>query len=324
MNDDQVDEFLRGDVPSESPEARERARLRLHAAIARESAPPVRRPHRLVGLAAAAVIAVAALLVLQVVLPPGPGGPSLSAAQEIRKLGRLSVRQEPLTPGPTEFIYTHMVELTDQAQGDFRMEYDLAVEADVTFWIGRDGSGRRETTLQRVDFISQLDRENWVKAGSPPLPQVGPTDPERFARGELTYYSVETLPTDPEELRRALEKGDVIKNGEGDVTLLSAIGTLLAQENLSTELRQALFEVASTIPTVAVHYDVTDHSGRPAVSVTATDASGDTKLFFDQSDAQLLGTSFDYPAADGHPAFTEWHVYLESGVVSKIGEHPAG
>ena len=71
-----------------------------------------------------------------------------------------------------------------------------------------------------------------------------------------------------------------------------------------TGTRSALLEVAATIPTVTVEYDVKDYAGRPAVAVTATDESGDSKLFFDPSSAQLLGTSVDYPAADGRPAFS--------------------
>jgi hypothetical protein len=161
-----------------------------------------------------------------------------------------------------------------------------------------------------------------MEAGSPPLPQVGPTHPVRYERGELTYFAVESLPTDPEELRSALDKQVGITTEAADVALLSYIGTLLAQENLTPELRQALFDVAATIPSVSVRDDATDHSGRSAVAVTATDVSGETSLFFDRSNAQLLGSSVDYPAADGHAAFTEWHVYLGSGIVSKVGERP--
>jgi hypothetical protein len=83
-----------------------------------------------------------------------------------------------------------------------------------------------------------------------------------------------------------------------------------------------LFDVAATIPSVTVQYGVEDHAGRPAVSLTATDESGDSTLFFDRSDAQLLGSSFELPAAAGRPVLTQWTVYLDSGVVSKIGERP--
>ncbi len=266
---------------------------------------------------------VAAILVLQVVLPPGSGGPGLSAAQEIRRLGRLSVANEPtIALGPSQYVYVQTLDWTKQAQGDLSIEYDIAVEAKTEFWIAKDGSGRRDTTLQQVNFVSELDRDNWVQLGSPPLPQVGDTDQARYAPGDLHFFTVEGLPTDPEELRRVLEKGNVIDIGDGAVNVLSSIGSLLSQENLSPELRLALFEVAATTPGISVQYDVTDPQGRPAVSITATDVSGDTKVFLDQSDGRLLAFSVDYPAGEGHAAFTEWHVYLESGIVSKIGERP--
>ena len=323
MNDQQLDDLVRGSVPLESLEARERARLRLRAAIAREDVAAMRRRRRVVGLIAAAVLAMVGILVLQVVLPPGSGGPRLSAAEEIRKLGRVSADQEPLTPGPDGYIYSHYLEQRQQSYGGERNQYIFDVRADVESWLGNDRSGGRDTTIEQVGFVSPLDRENWVKAGSPPPPAVGPTEPERYGPGELAVFAVDQLPTDPVALRNAIEKGDVIGTAPGDVNLLKTIGTLLSQENLSPELRQALFEVAATIPSVTVQYDVKDYVGRSSVVVTATDESGDSKLFFDQSSAQLLGTSVDYPAADGRPAFTEWRAYLDSGIVSQIGDRPA-
>jgi hypothetical protein len=322
MNDQQLDDLVRGSVPRESLEARERARLRLRAAIAREEVAPIRRRRRVLGLVAAAVVAIVGILVLQIVLPPGSGGPRLSAADEVRKLGRLSADQELLNPGPDGYIYSHYLELRPQSYGGERNQYIFTVKADVEFWLGNDRSGGRDTTIEQVGFVSPLDRENWIKAGSPTPPAVGPTEPERYGPGELAVYAVDQLPTDPEALRNAIEHGDVIGTAPGDVNLLKTIGTLLSQENLSPALRQALFAVAATIPSVTVQYDVKDYAGRPAVAVTATDESGDSKLFFDQSSAQLFGTSVDYPAADGRPAFTEWRAYLDSGIVSSIGERP--
>jgi hypothetical protein len=155
------------------------------------------------------------------------------------------------------------------------------------------------------------------------LPEIGLTKTEPYSSKGLPYYKVDTLPTDPTELRIALEKGDVIETGQGDANLLVAIGILLSQDTLSPELRAALFELAASIPSVSVEYGVKDFVGRPAVSVMASDGSVDTKLFFDQVDARLLGYSVDTPPAEGRPAFTDSTVYLDFGIVSKIGERPA-
>jgi hypothetical protein len=324
MNDHRVDDLLRGSVPSESSEARERARIRLRRAIAQESAASAPRRHRrpLVALVAAVIVAVVSAIVLQITLPPGSGGPGRSAADEIHELGRLSTGQQPLRLGPDDYIYSHILEFRPQSVEGQGGEYILAIKADVESWYAKDGSGGRETTYQEVEFVSPLDRDNWVEAGSPSLPEVGTTDTERFSPGELAIFAMEGLPTDPDNLRTALQNDVVIATGEGDVSMLSSIGSLLGQENLSAELRQALFDVAATIPSVTVRHGVVDDVGRPAVSVTATDASGDTTLFFDQEDARLLGSSGDHPPAEGHPPFTEWRVYLDSSLVSDIGQRP--
>jgi hypothetical protein len=322
VNDHKIDGLLRGAVPAEATKARERARTRLRAAIGREMAPPLRRRRRLAPLVAAALLVVGGLLALQIALPPGPGGPRLSAAEEIGKLGRLSLDQRALKLGPDDYLYTHVLEFRSQSYGDQSSEYVLAVKAEVESWYASDGSGARETTYRDVVFASPLDRENWVKAGSPPVPEVGVSDSERFSSGELAIFAVEDLPTDPDDLRTALENDVVIETGGGDVSMLSSIGSLLSQENLSGDLRRALFEVAATIPSVTVQYEVADEAGRAAVAVTASDVSGDTRLFFAESDARLLGSSVDYPPEDGHAPFTEWRVYLDSGLVSDIGQRP--
>jgi hypothetical protein len=322
MNDDKVDQLLRGNVALESPEARERARMRLRAAIAREESSHARRRRRFLSLAAAAAAVVVGLLVLQVLLPPGSGGPRLSAAEEIRHLGHLSVAQASIQLGANEYIYRHYLEHSRQSPSD-EVDYNLAETANVESWFANDGSGVRETTLRDVEFESSIDHQNWVNAGSPALPEVGLPKHERFAPGELAFFAVETLPTDPAQLRSALQNDDVIDTGEGDANLLGSIGILLSQENLSPELRQALFEVAASIPSVSVQYGVKDYAGRLAVSVMASDGLVHTILFFDQSDAQLLSTSVASPPADGRPAFTEWTAYLESVIVSRIGDRTA-
>jgi hypothetical protein len=315
MNDHEIDELLRrGNVLLEDLDARERARVRLRALIAHEEAAPARRRRRLLGLVAAAAAVVVGLLVLQILLPPGAGGPRLSAAEELRRLGRLSTALKSVGVGPNDYVYSHTLEHAKQTPTD-EGDYNLAVTMEVETWLATDGSGARETTPRQVVLASSVDHQKWLDAGSPPLPEVGKTTPERFSANGLPYYAVETLPTDPTALRNALDSGDVIETGEGDANLLVAIGILLSQDTLSSELREALFEVAASIPSVSVEYGVKDNSGRPAVSVMASDGSVDTKLFFDESDARLLGTSVALPPAEGRPAITGWTVYLVSGIV---------
>ena len=111
---------------------------------------------------------------------------------------------------------------------------------------------------------------------------------------------------------------DVIEPAPGDDNELATIGTLLAQEDGDGALRQALFEVAATIPSVTVTNDVVDPLGRPAVEVSVVDTNGTTSLLFDPIDAHFLGRSRT-PPADDRPLLTQWQAYEYGAIVSGIG-----
>jgi hypothetical protein len=324
---DRIEDFLRGDVLAEDPAARERARVRLRALMALEGArrPTVRRRSRLPAFAAASLAAAIVLLVLQQLLPTGPAGPGSSAAAEIRQLGRLSSEQASLEMGAADYLYRREEAVVPESSdvigsGEFTLRTHVVVER----WIMPDGSGRMRTVYESVDFASPGDRQAWQAVGSPELPATGgpPTEVD-YPRASLVFYAVDQLPTEPAQLELALSQGDVIEEAPGDANRLSTIGTLLAQGNASSDLRQALFEVAAGIPEIVVDEHATDPIGRAAVSVSVTDASGQTVLFFDAIDASLLGTSRSHPATDEATGSTEWHAYRAWGVASAAGERPS-
>jgi hypothetical protein len=324
---DRIEELLRGDVPAEDPAARERARVRLRATIGFENVrPPARRSPRLAAFAAASVAAAVVLLLLQLLLPVGRVGPQLSAAAEIRQLGKLSSQQPSIELSESQYIYRREEEDGPERYGFVGegIEYTLRIHAIVESWVSPNGSGRTRTIYQSVEFASLKDREAWQAAGSPQLPTTGePPMDVVYPRGGLTFYAVDELPTEPAALEMALSKGDVIAEAPGDANHLSTIGTLLAQGDASSDLRQALFEVAAGIPGVVVDNEATDPVGRPAVSVSVTDPSGETRLYFDPIDASLLGTTRSHPATDEGPESTDWHVYSAWGVVSDVDERPS-
>lgn len=325
MTSDRIEDLLRGDMPAQDRVAQERARVRLRAAIAlEETRPPVRRSPRLAALAAASLVAAVVLLLLQLLLPLGPAGPQLSAAAEIRQLGKLSSQQASFQIGASDHLYRREEQVRQERNVAIwaSSEYSLRIYAVVESWIAHDGSGRTRTSYQSVDFASEEDRQAWQAAGSPELPSIGEPIDEDYAGGGLPFYAVDELPTEPAALRHALSEGRVIAAAPGDVNLLSTIGTLLAQGNASQDLRQALFEVAARIDGVAVDHQATDPIGRAAVAVSVSDPSGETRLYFDPIDASLLGSIRSHPADSGS-AGTEWHAYLESGVVSAIGDQPS-
>jgi hypothetical protein len=321
---DQIEELLRGGVPSEDPFAKERARIRLRALMMPdEKRPGIRRRSRLAAFAAASLAVAVVLLVLQLLLPIGPAGPQLSAAAEIRQLGRISTNQARVEMGSSDVMYhrydeAHREESVSTTSGT---KFAIDVQVEIETWVASDGSGRTVTTYQDVAFPTLSDHEGWEQAGS--TPAVGDVVPQRASAGDLPLYHVDKLPTDPSALLGALNDGSVIEPAPGDINVLSTIGTLLAQQDLPDDLRQALFDVAASLPGVAVERDVQDHGGRPAVAVSVTDGSTRTRLFFDPSDASFLGRDITYPSDGDRPGAIEWRAYLDSGIVSAIGERPS-
>jgi hypothetical protein len=313
-------------VPPEDRIARERARERLHAVIELEHArSPARGRPRLAAFAVASLAAAIVLVLLQLLLPIGPAGPRLSAAAEIRQLGRISSQQTSLEVNDSEFLYRREEE--DGRRGYMfigaNIEYTLRIHAIVERWIASDGSGETRTTYESVEFASAEDRQSWRAAGSPELPAIGTPIEEDYTKGGLPFYAVDELPTQPDTLEQALSEGQAIAPAPGNADRLSTIGTLLAQGNASPALRQALFEVAAGIPGVVVDRQATDPIGRAAISVSVTDPSGTTLLFFDPIDASLLGSLRSHPATDEGPGSTDWQTYQAWGVASTVGERPS-
>jgi hypothetical protein len=327
MNSRHVEVILRGDIPTEDRVARERAleRLRISMAAAEEnvSRPKVfRRP----GWWVAAAAAVAALVVgLQFVLPPGSGGPS-SAAAEIRELGRVSAAQSSLQLGASDVLYRRYEETRPESVTNIvsGSAYVTRVHVMVESWLMRDGSGSEQTRyLDDEELVSEADRQAWIEAGSPQLHVAGDVAVATSKERELHYYPVEQLPTNPDELRATLISGSVIERSDNDRDMLYAIGTLLAQQNLSGDQRTALFEVAAKIPNVTITIDTVDPAGRPATEVSLGPSTDAAHLFFDPNTATLLGQSEEFSPGDGRPALIQSEAYLVTDVVARVGDRPA-
>jgi hypothetical protein len=318
-----VEEILRADLPPADPTAREQAHARLLAKIEREA--PRRYRKRLLTLVGSVAAAVVAFLVVQALLPPGQGGPPPTAAVELKQLGVLStgLRVADFTPG--SYLYVRLERRVPLAftstVGD--QSYTLLSSATTDTWTAEDGSGTRIIRYDEVSFASDADRVAWMNAGSPAIPESGQRVAETFPRGELPVYPVERLPADPGKLRLALDDGTVIEPAPGDANLLFTIGTLMAQQTLPSDVREAMFEVAAQIPGVRVDDGASDPIGRAATAVSVTDDSGTTTLFFDPADASLLATSRTHPASETSTATLAWQAYEESGVVQKAGALPA-
>ena len=124
-------------------------------------------------------------------------------------------------------------------------------------------------------------------------------------------------------MRTALSDGDVIEPAPGDFNLFATIGTILSQEDVPSDLRQALFEVAASIPSVNVEHAVPDPLRRPAIAVSFSDHVGTTRLYFDPEDARFLGRSESIPSEEGRPGILDWRAYVARGLVEELGDRPA-
>jgi hypothetical protein len=319
VNPSKAEEILQSSRPPDTA-ARERARARLRARVDLEASPPRRRPVlTVVGTVAAVVVA---LVAVQAFLPPGWGGPHTSAAAELEQLESLSagLSVAELSPGSYLYVRSELSGPMVYASAAGGGSYTLDVSSTSESWMEADGSGSRVTTYDDVSFASDGDRAAWKGAGSPPIPEGGQRVSESFGPGELPVYPVERLPADPDQLRRAIEDGSVIERAPGDANLLFAIGTLMAQQTLPSDVRQAMFEVAAQIPGVAVDDTSTDPLDRSAEAVSVTDDSGTTTLFFDPLDASLLAASRTHPSSVDSPATTTWQAYVASSVVNRIDQ----
>ena len=322
MSRDLIDDLVRGDVVERDEAARDRARLRLRSAIEDETR-SARRGRRWLSVIAATLWVAIAILVAQVWLPSGRGGLDPGAATELQRLGEISSNRSASAVLSHQYIYRRYVEVRREVGESVSTgrTYAIDLRVELEAWISSDGSGRTQTTYHEVSFASAQDQANWKEAGTPEIPKVGETVPVNYESGQLEYYRLEELPTDPNALRQALADGKVIESAPGDVNELSTIGTLLAQEDGDGDLRQALFDVAATIPNVTVTTDVVDPLGRPAVELAVTDATGETSLFFDPVDAGLLGRAIAIPEEE-RPPITQWQAYEQSSIVSRIGDRP--
>ncbi|TMM23165.1 MAG: hypothetical protein E6F95_06380 [Actinobacteria bacterium] len=301
-----MDEFERIREALGAPEADDAAKARAWARIQREITmeqpsptgaapapvsergrrPPLRRRHAvLLGIAAAiAFIAI----VLQVVLPSGSGGPSVSAAAELRRLADLAATIQPVGPG-TGYLYTD-VESEGIGSGEdvtSGLSWDFLVRERLQTWVSADGAGRQVTTVDRVDFAAPADRTRWVQAGRPPLPT---SAVERYGPGGLPIYHVASLPSDPEELRRAIHAGHVIEEPPGPLGIFTGIGDLLAQPNTPSDVRHGLLELAAETPGITLDQAITDPLGRPGEGFTFQVAPSMETLIIDPGTANVLAT----------------------------------
>jgi len=308
-------------APERDDAAKARARERLGRRIEEESrsgtsapgtlggrAPrPAHRRRYTVLIGVAAALAFGAI-VLQVVLPSGQGGPAVSAASELRRLAGLASTIQPIEPG-AGFLYTDVETQGIESGEDLGsgLSWDLLVRERLQTWVAVNGSGRQVRTVQRVDFATPQDRTRWIRAGRQPLPA---SSVDRYGRRGLQIVDVESLPSDPQGLRRAIHAGRVIEEPAGPLGVFTGIGDLLAQPNTPPDVRRGLLELAAETPGVTLRSGITDPLGRPGEGFTFEVEPSTETLIIDPDTGRLLAT-----VGVDERGRTSWSAYVRAATV---------
>lgn len=293
------------------------------------------------GLAAAAALVVA--LAIPVLLPDAPGGADRAAAAALRRAAAVAARQPPDSwPGPGEYLYTRSraVETYYYAVGDGLPNFTYVVPGVYEDWRSLDGSGRHRYVYDQVRFPSPMDRAAWIAAGSPKLHEDMIEGDRVYGPGEMHMFDLSSLPTDPEELLRAIEEREVIGGPPGDWETFMLIGDLL-HEPAPPQVRSALFEAAALVQGIE-YLGRREVAGRRGVVIAYTHGGMREERIFDQATGEMLGerlvvidpdevleiTPETWPGTiyggytDRPNTVVGSSIVLESGVVASADERP--
>ncbi|MGH3009889.1 MAG: CU044_5270 family protein [Gaiellaceae bacterium] len=287
-------------------------------AQSRPSAVRVRRHRRRVSHWAVAAGAVAALALVAVavtaLLPAGDtGGPSPAAAAVLLHAARAAAKQPASAPpGPGQFVYSKSQGLNENttvpAGGKaFNVLQTVTREA----WIGPDGSGRIKQTEGRPRFATDVDRAAWIADGKPNLNDGSGDMNSTFGPGQLSYLNLNTLPTDPAQLKQLIENRSLEGGPPGDAETFTIIGDLLRETYAPPGVRSALYTVAAQLPGVQLIGATHDQLGRAGTAVGYTSHGNTQELIFDPQTSALLAEQ----TVDNTGAVVGWTAYLSSGIV---------
>jgi len=299
-------------------------------------------------LAAAGVCAAAFLIALPIGIFGGSGKVQPAVAQVLRDAARVAATQEPVAPGPGQYLFTRSKDAYLSAVGydpddpdcqrppcEATETWSVLVPSVRESWISFDGSrrGRVRAVSGKPKFVSAGQRAGWVAAGSPPLPRAGQVEDSGLSSGGMLDASV--LPTDPVELRHLIEARKIrgIEGPPGEAETFTLIGDMLRETYLPSDVRAAIYRLTAELPGVELLGEVHDPVGRLGTGIAFTDRKRGTRheLIFDPATAALLGeresivrsAPYGFKAPPGTPI--GYAAYLESRVVDSVGqEAPAG
>lgn len=354
MNEIELLRRLRDELPPARPEARAAARARLVArAEHTERGAPSRaaafwlRPR--LGLALAGVALAALLVAIPIGIFGGAGRVQPAVAKVLGRAAAIAAEQEPVTPGPGQFLYTRSKSAYLSAVGynpacqrrpcdrehpwEATDEWSILVPSEDQTWVSFDDSlrGRTRQVSGKPRFVSADQRAGWIAAGSPPLPRPGSVE-DSAVSGSGMPFDASKLPTDPAALREMIEARNIrgVSGPPGEAETFTLIGDMLRRTYLPAAIRAALYELTAELPGVELLGAVEDPVGRHGIGIAYTDRKRGTRheLIFDPQTSVLLGERESIVRADAFgfeaPVGTTigYAAYLESKVVDSAGEKP--
>jgi hypothetical protein len=356
MNEIELLRELRAGLPAARAESRAAARAGLIARIEhsqrptdRRTSPPWWRRPRVQLIAAGAAIA-ALLVALPIGIFGGSGRVQPAVGQVLREAAAVAAVQEPVAPGPGQFLFTRSEDAYLHATAysprcrthpcdrehpwQATDEWSVLVPSERQVWISFGSRrGRVRQVSGKPRFISADQRAGWVAAGSPPLPRAGQVEDSTLSGASILDAS--ELPTDPATLRRMLEAREIqgVGGPPGEAETFTLIGDMLRESYLPAAVRAAIYQLTAELPGVELLGEVDDPVGRPGIGIAYTDRRGGTRheLIFDPATSALLGEQesivrsgvFGFEVPPGTPV--GYAAYLESKVVDSVGQGaPAG
>ncbi len=309
MNDLDLIERFRADLPPADPSALARARARMF----RAATPPHRRRWAW-GLVPAGALAAAVVVAAFAVRADEPPVTAPDDAGRVLRLAATEARRDPvLTARPDQFVYVQSVVAWAGGSADEGgMAYIPPVEKDRRIWLSVDGS--------RVGLL----REKVAKPGTPvPRGQSVLADMPLDAGGIGAY--MRDLPTDAKGMRAWLYNGaDDGKDRSKDTVAFTKVGDTLREQYVPPAAVAALYEAAATIPGNTVTKQV-DLAGRHGIAVSRTDHGVRFDLIFDASTYKFLGER-ELVVGDSPPfpkgAVIGWTAQLRIAIVDRAGQLP--
>lgn len=255
-----------------------------------------RRRRRLSGgiLVSAGVVTIVAVL-LAMPQPSPNGTSSASAATILNGAAAVADSQQPLVPGPGQFLYVRLLDGSGGAEDFFPQtgpERTLArfyTQETLEQWMSPTGPNRQAfTTVGQPEFYTEADRQLWEQAGSP-LIESG----YGFGGGP-PYYNVANLPTDPSKMSAYFaSQADLVQAAGGRLNTLSdfSIAADFLERGASGEQRAALLKYMATIPGVTDDGPGTTLGTKQSGTILAmpsTAAGFSFQVIIDQTTSEVL------------------------------------